>query len=856
MPLDSDLVNIPNLTITDDDESWKTFISSTVFNKPLVLPESAWTEHVPFAFWLLNAVKPRVFVELGTHYGTSYFAFCEAIKINGLSAKTFAVDTWKGDEHAGFYENSIFELVDKTNQPFRDFSTLQRSTFDEAIPAFEDKSIDLLHIDGHHTYESVKHDFDSWLPKMSESGIVLFHDTQVKERGFGVYKLWEELSALYPHFEFRHGFGLGILGVGRRIPEKAASLFKIAPDTRVWSSIQEKYARLGNLYRIEQEYARIISIMGPVSGLSAAGGGNSFLPLHKIQTQIFWKQLNEEFNESNSLTQDYQLSDTKSTLVFKIDLSASPAHIIRIDPAAEKGVFYLHAISIWDVEGNLLSNWDSVREKSIFQNLFCYKSSLTENTLLAVSLTNDPIIEVEFSDSQHAGINKSIELRIEVSEINDGSLSHELANITTNELKTGKNMVQVYNKIFEDLHATKKEFAENMEHMRNMISSELHAQRELIKNELENTQSVMPKKDELLTGLLAELNVQREMIKNELLIIQKKDELVNSLSAELNIYKRNYEKSIFGIIKDRIFKRVNTNVSTAGANPVAGRIHEPVSDSAPAEHSETGMSDPEPETNFFDYEGFKIPVNLINLTGGGVSTWDAISKGHMWQYSKYSPIEPDHSVLEIGCGTGRDAIQLTRLLSAAGSYFGVDIIKPSIAWCQKNISSRFPNFQFLHYDIRSQLHNSKGKIGVTDIQFPIQDKTIDRIILQSVFTHMFETEITHYLKEFHRVMKDDARICASFFIISPEALEMAKNTAPTAESLVLTFSFPHGEGCYINDANYPEGAVGFTEEALHRMMENSELELDQPIHLGTWCGRTDVTDGQDMVILRKKKTNA
>ena len=202
-------------------KSWlnSLYDSSAIRMFPDYLTDSfEWQGHIPFVFWLISEMRPKQIVELGSYKGDSYLAICQAVTQFDLSCKCSAVDTWEGDSHVGSYGDEIFDSL-RTYHDVRyaSFSRLQRMLFEDAVDTYDDASIDLLHIDGLHTYEAVKADFEMWLPKMSSRGVILFHDVAVRERGFGVWKLWEEISENYPSFCFSHSNGLAVLLVGNEV---------------------------------------------------------------------------------------------------------------------------------------------------------------------------------------------------------------------------------------------------------------------------------------------------------------------------------------------------------------------------------------------------------------------------------------------------------------------------------------------------------------------------------------------------------------------------------------------------------------------------------------------------------------
>lgn len=212
---------------------------------------------------------------------------------------------------------------------------------------------------------------------------------------------------------------------------------------------------------------------------------------------------------------------------------------------------------------------------------------------------------------------------------------------------------------------------------------------------------------------------------------------------------------------------------------------------------------------------------------------------------KHAGLRPDSRVLDVGCGIGRLAVALTTYLNEQGSYEGFDIVKKGIDWCEKKISSKYPNFHFLHIDLKNDLYNLKTQNQARYFKFPYENNSFDCIVLTSVFTHMMPEDILNYLEQISSVLKTDGKCLATFFLLNKEVKEKmaAKQTF---------FDFKHEyEGYSLIDKRVKEANIALEEELLYTFLEEKGLKADA-IHHGGWSTNADALDFQDVVIISKK----
>jgi ubiquinone/menaquinone biosynthesis C-methylase UbiE len=235
------------------------------------------------------------------------------------------------------------------------------------------------------------------------------------------------------------------------------------------------------------------------------------------------------------------------------------------------------------------------------------------------------------------------------------------------------------------------------------------------------------------------------------------------------------------------------------------------------------------------------PLHLRRYVGP-LGSFESSGAEFMGYLRSLAGLRPSEHVLDIGCGCGQMALHLKDYLDEKGSYVGVDIHRPSIKWCEKNIARRHKNFQFAHIDVRNLAYNPNAAERAEAYVFPFADRSFDVVLLKSVFTHMRPAEVRNYVSEVARLLKTDGRCLATFFLLNDEQARGVND---------LAFNYGESEWRYVHEHS-PESAVAYDESFVMQLLEKYGLRVEKKMY-GRWSGREDGLSYQDILILSHKK---
>ncbi|MBP7552159.1 MAG: class I SAM-dependent methyltransferase [Spirochaetes bacterium] len=130
-----------------------------------------------YLLYKLSSKTAGIFVEIGSYIGASSCFISEGILSSKKESKLYCIDTWENQAMTEGLKDTYKEFNENTKKyssiiiPIKDYSY-------NAIIFFIENNIkiDFLFIDGNHSYEGVKKDWDLYSPLLKPDSIVLFHD--------------------------------------------------------------------------------------------------------------------------------------------------------------------------------------------------------------------------------------------------------------------------------------------------------------------------------------------------------------------------------------------------------------------------------------------------------------------------------------------------------------------------------------------------------------------------------------------------------------------------------------------------------------------------------------------------------
>lgn len=165
----------------------------------------------------VQAIQPKRILEIGTSMGGTLYLWT---RIADPKATIVSVDL-PGGQFGGGYSVLRTPLYQRFARPTQNLHLLRADSHSPEtlaqVKSLIPEPLDFLFIDGDHTYEGVRQDWETYSPLVRPGGLIAFHDIAGNYEDTQVKRLWDEVKVGRDHSEFcyhpRQFYGIGLIRV-------------------------------------------------------------------------------------------------------------------------------------------------------------------------------------------------------------------------------------------------------------------------------------------------------------------------------------------------------------------------------------------------------------------------------------------------------------------------------------------------------------------------------------------------------------------------------------------------------------------------------------------------------------------
>ena len=245
-----------------------------------------------------------------------------------------------------------------------------------------------------------------------------------------------------------------------------------------------------------------------------------------------------------------------------------------------------------------------------------------------------------------------------------------------------------------------------------------------------------------------------------------------------------------------------------------------------------------------------VPENAA-LIGGTRDNFLSVGCAVFSELIRSTQLSPNSRVLDIGSGLGRVAYPLAYYLKD-GHYVGLEIVKDSVDFCQKNIiplTAPNSHFEFIHTDIHNTFYNPSAEYELANYNFPDLGE-FDVVFMSSVCTHLNNEDLLLYFKHIQQWTRSGGDFLATWFLVDDLAREQLLNPN---KSHALPFDLSgKGPDYFLKNLGKSTDAVSYDVDYVLDLYKSHSLSTISTMYLGPWSGvERQIGAFQDLIVARK-----